>query len=93
VSNHFRITWADSGQEPKCPPNPEYPAGVDLDVSNGAKITCLVTLPTYPAPRIGLYRIRCETCDVRVAVTTAGRPDDPRSVRIACKLSSGFVKS
>jgi hypothetical protein len=40
----------------------------------------------YPAKRIGHYRIECELCGLRVACTTAGRPDDPRSIRIACKL-------
>ena len=38
----------------------------------------------YPAPRCGEYRVECEECGQRFTVTTAGRLDDPRSLRIAC---------
>lgn len=81
------ITWHDRGRAPQHPPNPAYPEGVDLDVTGGLgplRRTCTVALP-YPAPRCGLYVITCRRCTLRVAVTTAGRPDDPRSVRLPCK--------
>jgi hypothetical protein len=45
---------------------------------------CFVKLP-YPAVRVGMWRVACETCGVSVVVTAAGRPDDPRSVRIPCQ--------
>jgi hypothetical protein len=40
----------------------------------------------YPAPRCGKYLINCETCGQTIMVTTAGRRDDPRTVKIACEL-------
>ena len=49
-----------------------------------AEKSCLVMLP-YPAKRIGYFDIECTGCGLRVAISTAGRRDDPRSVRLACK--------
>lgn len=80
----INIEWIDHGREPKCEPNPSYPDGIDVDTSHGAKETCEAKLP-YPAKRCGMYIVRCGACGMSAAVTTAGRPDDPRSVRIACK--------
>jgi hypothetical protein len=80
----FIIEWLDSGREPQVAPNPAYPAGIDLDVSGGAAHKCMTPLP-YPAKRIGTYIIECRICGIRVGCTTAGRPDDPRSIVIACK--------
>lgn len=80
----FRIGWLDGKREPQCQPNPAYPTGVDCDLSLGAETTCSTMLP-YPAPRCGVFIVECKTCGLRVGVTTAGRPDDPRSVKVACK--------
>lgn len=81
----FRIEWRDGFREPQCPPNPRYPQGIDLDVAGDqAAVACVVALP-YPARRCGHYEVRCRTCGLSVALTTAGRPDDPRSVRLPCK--------
>lgn len=79
----MKIDWIDDGREPKCKPNPAYPKGIDIDASGGAEATCSTDLP-YPARRCGLFLVVCETCGQRVAVTTAGRPDDPRSLKLAC---------
>jgi hypothetical protein len=78
------VTWVDAGKEPQVPPNPNYPAGIDLDISEGAAQTCATPLP-YPARRIGHYVVECRICGRRVGCTTAGRPDDPRSLTLACK--------
>ena len=80
----FDVCWFDSGREPQCAPNPAYPAGIDLDVSGGALRSCVVSLP-YPAKRCGVYRVACRACGYAVGVSTAGRPDDPRSVRLPCR--------
>jgi hypothetical protein len=80
----LKIEWLDGKREPQCKPNPAYPKGIDVDMSHGAAKTCFTEIP-YPARRCGTYVIECETCGLRVGVTTAGRTDDPRSVKLACK--------
>lgn len=84
MSDKFHIEWHDSGREPQCAPNPAYPNGKPLNCSDGAAMTCVVTLP-YPARRCGAYAVECGICGVRVAATTAGRPDDPVSIKVACR--------
>lgn len=84
--NQFKVDWIDRGKEPQVAADPAYPNGKDLDVSRGVAKTCTVLL-TYPARRIGFYQIECRLCGLRVGVTTAGRSDDPRSVKLACLLS------
>lgn len=81
----MKVEWMDSGREPQCMPDPNYPDGKDLDAAFGAEKTCKVALP-YPARRCGVYVLNCERCGLRVGVTTAGRPDDPRSVTLACMV-------
>jgi hypothetical protein len=80
----FGITWKDSGHYPKIAPNPDYPMGIDAGAGI-AEPNCKVPLP-YPAKRIGAYVVVCKRCGIRVALTTAGRPDDPRSMTIPCRL-------
>lgn len=75
--------WFDGKREPKCPPDPRYPEGIDLDLSQGARAACH-TLLDYPAPRCGHFLVVCAACGQKVVVTTAGRPDDPRSIKLAC---------
>lgn len=84
MTGKFKIRWEDSGREPRCAPNPEYPDGIDIDMSEGCAASCATALP-YPARRCGCYVIECETCGLKTAVTTAGRPDDPRSLRVPCR--------
>lgn len=81
----FVVEWIDAGKEPQCQSDPKYPNGVDVDVSSGRSPSCKIEL-VYPAPRIGIYLVRCKFCDMRVACTTAGRIDDPRSVKVACRM-------
>jgi hypothetical protein len=85
ASDTLSVVWRDAGREPQCAPNPDYPDGIDVDGSMGAERTCSVDLP-YPAKRCGTYIVRCSICGLSVGVTTAGRPDDPRSVKIPCNL-------
>jgi hypothetical protein len=80
----LKVTWVDDHREPKHPPDPRYPDGVDLDMSLKAIDTCVTPLP-YPARRCGQYVIACDICRQRILVTTAGRPDDPRSIKVACR--------
>ena len=85
MSKTHAVHWIDGRREPTCPPDPRYPNGVDLDISKGAAKTCTVRLP-YPALRCGQYFIRCLACKGQTAlITTAGRSDDPRSVKVPCR--------
>lgn len=80
----LRISWIDAHREAQCAANPRFPDGMDVDLSKGAQACCHAMLP-YPASRCGVHRIECDTCGVKTLVTAAGRRDDPRSVRVACK--------
>ena len=80
----IRVTWLDEGREAQHPANPAYPSGIDVDCSGGASTTCTQPLP-YPAERCGQFLVICEACGRTVIITAAGRADDPRSVKIACK--------
>ena len=64
-----------------------HPEGVKvIDGDDGDGPTrCLYALP-YPAPRCGVLWVECETCGKCVGLTVAGRPDDPRSLRMTCKV-------
>lgn len=90
MTGKFDIAWHDAGREPQCAPNPLFPNGLDMDVSQGALPACVTDLP-YPAKRCGHYVIVCRDCGLRVGVTTAGRPDDPKSVKMACKVKAPTV--
>ena len=85
TGGQFQIEWIDHGREPRCPPNPKYPDGIDIKADGVPALVarCKADLP-YPAKRCGAYIVQCRVCGIRVGFTTAGRPDDPRSVEIAC---------
>lgn len=86
--DQFTIEWVDHGREPKNPPNPAYPNGIDVDgTRSSTEQWCEVLLP-YPAKRCGVYIVECSKCGIVVGCTTAGRPDDPRSFKFNCKVKS-----
>ena len=89
--SQFKIGWIDYFREPECAPNPTYPDGVDVDASYGADAACQTDLP-YPAKRCGIYLVQCRACGLKCTVTTAGRPDDPRSLKVACKPRTGTIQ-
>jgi hypothetical protein len=80
----IRKQWIDSGREPTQPPNPKYPDGIEIDLANGRDLGCKIALD-YPAKRCGYYTLKCDVCGASALITTAGRPDDPRSVTLRCK--------
>lgn len=82
----LKVHFIDSGREPKCAPNPAFPRGMDIDISRGASRACETALP-YPAPRCGYMAVKCESCGQSVLITVAGRPDDPRTVKLPCRLN------
>lgn len=85
--NHgtHKVEWIDGRRWPRVAPNPAFPNGIDIPAKEPRKMSCKVELP-YPAMRCGQYFIECQTCRMRVIVTTAGRSDDPRSVGLNCKI-------
>lgn len=78
----IKVEWIDRGYEPQSPPDPAYPQGMDFDLTQRHP-GCQVAVPC-PARRCGFYVLTCERCGSNAVVTTAGRPDDPRSVRLKC---------
>lgn len=80
----FDVRWVDGRAEPKERPNPAFPRGVDIDATDGASPACTIPLP-YPAKRIGGYLVTCHVCGLKAVCTTAGRADDPKSMRVMCK--------
>lgn len=85
IEDQFDILWLDSGKEPTCDPDKDYPYGIDVKFDNPqAQPTCVVKVP-YPAKRIGAYVVTCKKCKGQYACTTAGRYDDPRSMEIVCQ--------
>ena len=87
--SRIKVEWFDSGREPQCSPNPSYPHGVDLDCVDHSEPFCRVALP-YPAKRCGYYFVQCHVCGYTIVITTAGRPDDPRSVLLPCLRKTGL---
>ncbi len=80
------VTFVPSGRgKAQCPTNPDFPYGKALDLCNG-KLGIWVELP-YPAPECGAFIIVGE-CIGSVAVTAAGRADDPTKVKVPYRSAS-----
>lgn len=83
MAHEIRFRASGRGKA-QCPPNPEYQNGIALNASRPDAPNCMVKLP-YPAPECGLWIVSCDHCDMTVAVTAAGRTDDPISLAMECK--------
>ena len=80
----FDVVFLDSGRTSECKSDPKFPEGQPINLAPNAIVkTCSRNLP-YPAPRCGVYQIRCLKCGYTAAVTVAGRADDPRMVTMPC---------
>jgi len=82
----FAIGWLDRGHPPENAPNPAYPKGCDLDLSEGQVPTCIAALP-YPSghANVGTWMVHCLKCGLTIGLTAASRPNDARLVNLACK--------
>lgn len=78
------VRWIDGNRKAENPTDPECPEGIDINLAVAMHTSCKVSL-AYPARRCGWYVIWCSACGLSAAVTTAGRADDPRSVRLPCR--------
>lgn len=83
MTRRLSASWIGTGRKAEHPPNPNFPDGVVIDGARG-RAGCWLNL-AYPAPEVGQWLIRCATCGASCVVTAAGRPDDPRKIRIPCK--------
>jgi hypothetical protein len=82
----FLVDWIDQHRESPYPSDPAYPNGSAIDVALDAPRACRVELPC-PAARRGTWVVICRECGFAIALATAGRADDPRSVRVPCRVS------
>jgi hypothetical protein len=82
----FKLTFISHNRKAQCAPNPEYPNGIVVDT--GKRPACSVDLP-YPADCVGAWMVKCNKCGTVAAVTTAGRPDDPKTLFIPCRKATG----
>lgn len=86
MKEQFNISFQPSGRgKARCPANLEYPEGKNIKTFD--KKGCVAKLP-YPAPECGIHIVECAHCNTRIGVTAAGRPDDPISVQINCKINN-----
>lgn len=78
------VSFIDSGRSPQEKPDPKFPDGRRIILTEHAlQKTCTRNLP-YPAPRCGQYAIKCRVCGFTGLITVAGRTDDPNAVTIPC---------
>lgn len=83
----IEVRFLSHGRKAQVAPNPDFPSGVDLDLTHGATRHCEAKLP-YPAECLSIWVLHCLDCGFTAAITTAGRPGDPRSVKLACKANA-----
>ncbi len=90
MSETHTVEFVPSGRgKARCAANPDYPDGIELDVSGAAAKKCAVAIP-YPAPECGHYLVKCRLCRFSVALTAAGRLDDPTKITIPCNLDASL---
>lgn len=94
MSAAHTVVFEPSGRgKAQCPADPRFPNGIAIDAHGDDQgPTCLVDLP-YPAPECGAFVVRCLLCRLSIAITAAGRIDDPRSIRLLCAVKSTIKPS
>ena len=86
----FLIDFVPSGRgKAQCDPDPHFPNGKEIKIPSQLNQAphCKAALP-YPAPECGCYLVTCKKCGFSLAVTAAGRPDDPTSIEMFCKTKT-----
>lgn len=69
----------------QCPANENFPDGKTIVIPARGRPTCSVDLP-YPAPECGAFIVTCKMCGRMIAVTAAGRADDPKKLVVPCNI-------
>jgi hypothetical protein len=77
-------TWLSEARWAQHPHDPRYPLGLLFDASAGGPC-CEVALE-HPTPCVGKWITNCDLCKNPCHRERGGRPDDPYTVRLACKL-------
>lgn len=85
IEGKFIIRWVDGSHAAPPLSGSAFPDGLDADISGDVPVDriCSTALP-YPSQGYGKYIIECTVCPLVVAVTTAGRVGDPKSIKFAC---------
>jgi hypothetical protein len=86
--SQIEISWMSRHRKAQVAPNPNYPNGIDVD--SGQRPACKVELP-YPAECVGLYYVECLECKSNMLITTAGRPDDPKTLMLPCRQPESML--
>lgn len=79
------IEWKGAGRKATQPPNPGYPKGIV--VRGKDNVPACKAIPKYPAPECGVWLLECSICGSSIAVTAAGRIDDPCEIWVPCKTA------
>lgn len=84
------VSWHSAGGKAQCPPDPDFPNGKPVEIAflpaEGDVSVCDEIELQHPAPERGLWVIECAVCGRKAAITAAGRPDDPSTVRVSCPM-------
>lgn len=86
----WTVKWFSVHRLPKNVPDLRYPNGIDVDCSEGRR-GCTVSLE-HPTRGCGYYYIECQECGINAVITTAGRIDDPRSLKLPCRRTKETKK-
>ena len=82
MEQEIKIEFISHGRKAKCPANPQFPGGKDIDATGGME-GLWVDLP-YPAKECGIWIVSGPNI-MRTAITAAGRTDDPKKVKVPYK--------
>jgi len=81
--DRLSVNWINDGKSPDIP----YPTGGTIDLSYGAKDTCMGSWKTFTGPRLGLVFIKCNVCGANVQIIALGGDG---AVTLPCNTSSGI---
>jgi len=78
--DRLEINWINDGKSP----NISYPTGGNIDLSYGAKDTCMWSWKSLAGPRLGLVFIKCNVCGANSQIIALGGDG---TVTLPCNIS------